>query len=460
MNVQNIPAEDLSILLGKNESQFFDYKAVEISAASLSKTISAMANTTGGEILVGVDEQVNNGQQVRTWRGFADQEAANGIFAVIEQLGGTNVCGLSFLTTTESPGLLLHIIVKKTQGIVNATTGIPYARRNAQNLKIDTTESFRRLELEKGVASYEDTTLQIPIDTVCNTVTMIEFALSEVPHSEPEAWLKSQFLILNELPTVASVLLFADEPQAILPKRCAIKIFRYTTNEDGVDRDRLAFAPLTIEGSICDLVPKAVDQTKELVEGIKRMGPDGLEAISYPDDTLHEIITNAVLHRDYSVATDVQIRIYDDRIEVHSPGRLSGHVTIQNVLDEQFARNGKIVRMANKFPNAPNKDVGEGLNTAFEAMKKIRLREPEITETENSVVVFIRHQRLASPAQIIMEFLETHDEITNVIGREITGLRRDVQVKDQFVLLRRRNLIEQVPGKKGRASAWRKASTD
>lgn len=456
MTVQKIPSDDIPILLGKNESQFFDYKALEASPGSLSKTISAMANTTGGEFFVGIDEILKDAMQIRCWRGFADQEDANGIFAVVEAMGGNSVCRLSFLSSDELPGLVLHVIVKKTQAIVKATNGFPYARRNAQSLKIDTVEGIRRLELEKGVTSYEDTTLQIPIDAVCNTVTMIEFALSEVPHSEPEAWLKSQFLVLEELPTVASVLLFADEPQAILPKRCAIKIFRYTTNEDGVDRDRLAFDPLTIEGSICDLVPKAVSQTKDLVEGIKRMGTDGLEDISYPDETLHEIITNAILHRDYSIATDVQIRIYDDRIEVHSPGRLSGHVTIANLLDEQFARNGKLVRMANKFPNAPNKDVGEGLNTAFEAMKKIRLREPEITETENGVIVFIRHQRLASPAQIIMEFLDTHDEITNVIGREITGLRRDVQVKDQFVILRKRKLIEQVPGKKGRASSWRK----
>jgi ATP-dependent DNA helicase RecG len=50
------------------------------------------------------------------------------------------------------------------------------------------------------------------------------------------------------------------------------------------------------------------------------MGSSGLEEITYPDETLHEIITNAVLHRDYSVASDVHVRIYDNRIEVESPG--------------------------------------------------------------------------------------------------------------------------------------------
>lgn len=85
---------------------------------------------------------------------------------------------------------------------------------------------------------------------------------------------------------------------------------------------------------------------------------------------LHEIVTNAVLHRDYSIAADIQIRIFDNRVEIESPGRLPGHVTTANILREQFARNPKLVRIINKFPNPPNKDVGEGLNTAFESNGK------------------------------------------------------------------------------------------
>src|SRR5205085_4118300 len=127
----------------------------------------------------------------------------------------------------------------------------------------------------------------------------------------------------------------------------------------------------------------------------------------------HEIVTNAVLHRDYSIAADVQIRIFDDRIEIESPGKFPGHVTVNNVLNEQFARNPKIVRLINKFPNAPNKDVGEGLNTAFEAMERLRLKEPEIEEQAHSVVVHIRHTPLASPHEAVMSYQESNPEITN-----------------------------------------------
>jgi ATP-dependent DNA helicase RecG len=454
METRQITSEEADVIVGYDENHFRDAKAKEIAPAKLSRSVSAFANTAGGELFVGIAE---NGDGTRAWAGFENVEAANGLVQVLESLSPMgNVYSGQFLSAPGRQGIVLHIEVHKTREIIKSTADTAYVRRGAQNLPVIGDEALERLELDKGLSTFEDDTVNVPPDAVTNSITTLEFVLSQVPSAEPDAWLKSQFLLMNDKPTVAGVLLFADEPQAALPKRSAIKVFRYATREEGVDRETLSFDPLTIEGPIYDLIAKAVSTTKEIVQSIKRVGEAGLEEVSYPDETLHEIITNAVLHRDYSHQTDVQIRIYDDRIEVESPGRFPGHVTAANVLTEQFARNPKLVRLINKFPNPPNKDVGEGLNTAFAAMRRIRLKEPEIAENENSVIVFIRHERLSSPASIVIEYLEEHPTITNEIGRGITGLRRDVQMKDTFVLLRKRGLIEQVPGKRGRATAWRK----
>jgi ATP-dependent DNA helicase RecG len=308
---------------------------------------------------------------VRAWRGFADQEQANGIFQVLEALNpGGAYWTATFLECANQPGYILHLSVQKTRRIVASSNGTVYVRRGAQNLPVTGDEAMRSLEYDKGIVSFEDELVNAPVNLITNSVTVIEFLLNQIPSAEPEIWLASQLVLENEKPTVAGALLFADEPQAMLPKRSAVKIFRYQTVEEGVNREVLSFDPLTIEGPIYDLIDKAVAATKEIVESIKKIGGGGLQEISYPDETLHEILTNAILHRDYSIATDAQVRIYDDRVEVESPGRLPGHVTIANVLDEQFARNPKIVRLINKFPNPPNKDVGEGLNTAFQAMRR------------------------------------------------------------------------------------------
>jgi predicted HTH transcriptional regulator len=61
-------------------------------------------------------------------------------------------------------------------------------------------------------------------------------------------------------------------------------------------------------------------KTQEIIEGVRKWTEHGVEMVSYPPETLHEIITNAVLHRDYGIADDISVRIFDDRVEVESLG--------------------------------------------------------------------------------------------------------------------------------------------
>jgi ATP-dependent DNA helicase RecG len=206
-------------------------------------------------------------------------------------------------------------------------------------------------------------------------------------------------------------------------------------------------------------IQKTVTTTREIIEKIPKMGKQGLENIQYPEETIHEIVTNALLHRDYSIASDTHIRIFDNRIEIENPGKLPGHVTVKNILKEQYARNGAIVRIINKFPNPPNKDVGEGLNTAFQAMAKLRLQPPDIKETENSVIVYIKHEPLASIEAQIMSYLEKHKEITNKIARKETGIRSEATIKGAFYRLRDSGLIEAVPKRAKSNAAWRRVGT-
>lgn len=196
--------------------------------------------------------------------------------------------------------------------------------------------------------------------------------------------------------------------------------------------------------------------TKEITETIPKLSEEGVETIIYPPETLHEILTNAVLHRDYSIKDDIHVRIFDDRIEVQSPGRLPANITPANILDERFARNGVIVRILNKFPDPPNKDVGEGLNTAFIKMKELGLKDPVIKETETSVLVIIKHEPLTSPMEIIMDYLEKNEQIKNGKAREITYITTDFKIKGIFNKMYKAGLIEKVPGTKTASTAWRK----
>jgi ATP-dependent DNA helicase RecG len=458
VTTSDISSAQRDIVLALPEGHFHDLKSKDIAPTKLTRTIAAFANASGGEVYIGIDETSGPaGAKIRKWRGFADPEEANGHLQGFKQvfpLGEYYTA--TFLSCPGEAGLVLQLQIFKSKDLCKALDGQVYIRRGAQNLRLETEEQLARLRLDKGISSFETETVGVDKALVSNSTVTLQFLLSVVPTAEPEPWLRKQLLLNGDKPTVAAVLLFAEDPQAILPKRCGIKLLRYKTTERVGSRDTLAFNPITIEGCLYDQILAAVKETVRVVEDVQVLGPSGLENIKYPHETLHEIITNAALHRDYSIASDIQIRIYDNRIEVESPGRLPGHVTTENILNEQFARNGTIVRLINKFPDPPNKDVGEGLITAFRAMHALRLKDPIIRENGSSLTVEIRHERLASPEEAILAYLNQHPEINNAIARQVTGITSENKVKDVFYRLRDAGKLERVPDRKGSASAWRR----
>jgi ATP-dependent DNA helicase RecG len=191
-----------------------------------------------------------------------------------------------------------------------ASDGIVYLRRGAQNLPVDNYEALAQLRRNKGITSFETEPVNTDKALVTNSTPIIQFMLEVVPTADPEPWLRKQQVIIDEKPTVAGLVLFAEEPQAVLPKRCGLKIYRYKTKDPEGSRETLDFDPLSIEGCAYDQIAIAVQKTAEIIESVRVHTPDGLESVTYPITALHEIITNAVLHRDYSIADDVHILIF------------------------------------------------------------------------------------------------------------------------------------------------------
>lgn len=450
INIVEITKQQADRIRLIDENQFGDIKAKEILPKDLTTHISAFANADGGDLYIGITNKE------RLWRGFDNIEAANGHIQAFEEffpLG--NDFHYEFFRCRDLSGLVLHIQINKTLSVVKASNGVAYLRRGAQSLPMNTPEKLKRLELTKGVVSFENELLNVSKENITDSEVIKRFVKEVVPTTEPEPWLKKQNLLREERPTVAGTLIFSDEPQAIIPKHCGIKVYRYKTREAEGFREVLAEDPITVEGDLYEQIFAAVKITKEITESIPKLTELGMETIQYPPETLHEILTNAVLHRDYSVRDDVHIRIFDDRVEVQSPGRLPANITPKNILDERFARNGALVRILNKFPNPPNKDVGEGLNTAFTKMNELGLKAPVIKELENAVLVIIKHEPLASPAEMILDYLKKNQQIKNAKAREITHIPTDFRMKGIFNKMERAGQIEKVPGTRTSSTAWR-----
>jgi ATP-dependent DNA helicase RecG len=458
ITIEIISLSQAEKLIRLEEGQYGDVKAVEARPGKLTEDISAFANADGGELYIGIDQFDTGGIKSRAWRGFADPEAANAHLQVFDKhfpLGPD--FQYDFLRCDGHAGILLHVLAGKTTGVTLASNNVPYLRRGAQSIPQNTPELRKRLEYSKGVHSFENDLTNSDRALVTQSDIVREFIHDVVPTAEPEEYLRKQSLIKEEKATVAAVLLFADEPQAILPKHCGIKLYRYKTTESEGFRESEAFIPKTVEGCLYRQIHSAVTLTKDLVEQIPKMGSGSMfEQVKYPPETLHEIITNAVIHRDYSITDDIHIRIFDNRIEVQSPGRLPANMTIKNLFTQRAARNGAVQRILNKFKDPPNRDVGEGLKTATNAMTNLGLKPPSFAEIENSFIVTIKHEKLATAELTIMEYLETHDTVNNKQARKLTFVHEDWRMKSIFSRMEDKKMIKQVEGTRTSNTKYRK----
>lgn len=245
----------------------------------------------------------------------------------------------------------------------------------------------------------------LPAEQIVDAPELSSFLKSYSPKTDPLEFCVNQNILdfRSWEPRVAGAILFHPCPSAVMPRKCAIKVTRYETREDEPERDYLAQQD-TIEGPAYHIIQSAIRSIARFMSSVTIWTSDGLRSVEYPPEAIWEVLVNAVIYRDYSISDDIQVIIYDNRIEIISPGRLPGYVTVENILDARFSRNPKIVRTLNRYRNPPNKDLGEGLNTTFQKMMEWGLKKPEIYEERGCVRVLLPHTPLAKPTELILNF--------------------------------------------------------
>lgn len=415
MKTKEISLADCLKLSERNESHFFDHKALEVSGQKVQKISTAFANADGGEFVIGIQDSSDEPDIHKRWKGANKIEEFNPHLQALSEVTPTLDFSCTFLQCKDLQGMTLLIKIEKSASVHETPGKEIFVRHGAQSLKITDKQKVVELQFAKGATSFEDFVVStMTPEIVYESKEILSFLHDFSPRTEPLEYVISENLIdlKNYDPKVSGLLLFANNPSACLPRKCAVKIIRYETREDEPERDHLK-ETISVEGPSYHLINETVRIVTEIMSNIKIWTPEGLKSMSYPPEAIWEIITNAIIHRDYSISDDVQILIYDNRIEVLSPGKLPGYVTTANILDSRFARNHKLVRTLSKYKHAPNKDIGEGLNTAFEKMKEWKLKSPIIEELDRSVKVTIPHIPLARPTELILEFLKHNETINN-----------------------------------------------
>ena len=456
----------VQIFLDTQEWSTFECKRAAIDPSKLLEVVVAFANTEGGFIVVGLEDPQKADGEKRLIGISENPDNISNFLKLIEkeiepplnlwtkfELDITNIIG--------QPDKLFVISVKKSNDVHSLKKGDTFVRKGRQNVKIGSTE-IMRLKYEKGAIKFEGEKSGI-VTLEDLDMPLLNTYKKDTSGEGLNDW---QFLKDNGLAvsrsdgfelTNAGVLLFAKNPSVLLKNKYGIKISHYYgTKPSYTGKPNFVTRPFTIEGPLL----KQIEQAIEYFRGIVKNSPPKLSGASFnptfvvPEWAFQEAITNAVIHRNYFVQDDIQIRFYDDRVEVESPGTYPGHITTTNIGSERFARNPIILRTLNRFQAAPNLDIGEGVDRMFKVMKEKNLYEPLFyppTQRPNSVLLILLNLQKVEFWDMVSKYLDEHYKITNQEARSITNITDTLKMSRLLKLWVTKGLLEKVDSKfKGR----------
>jgi ATP-dependent DNA helicase RecG len=221
--------------------------------------------------------------------------------------------------------------------------------------------------------------------------------------------------------TKAAVLLFARDPRRHLPG-ASVQVVRRVGVGPGPGP---VAARVELAGPIPQLVEITLDFVSKHSPSVEIVSSAKRERIPvYPATVLREAILNAVAHRDYGIAgTTVDITIWDDRIEVRSPGSLPGPITLENIRDHHYSRNRRIMTVLKTLGLV--EEFGEGMDRMFGEMEARLMRPPAIVADGVSVTVTLYAGSFLTAEDQAWLALLGHLELTTSERRALVAAKRD-----------------------------------
>ncbi len=393
------PAEIGDALIRRGEDQWFDRKNARISARDLADSIVGFANAEGGAVVVGLSQGRVEGvdsqpQHVHnSWRQVAFDFTVPAVQIRIRLLPCWN-----HLASSDH---LFVLEVESSSQVHSNRRDEVFLRVGDENRRL-TYAQRQELMYEKGQASFEATGIpRVRLDE-CNQELLSEYA-DAVGHSSPKRLLQARGLIdSDDLLTVAGALLFLEHPQRLYPE-AYVRVLRYRGSQRGTGARQQVVEDERCEGPI----PRVLDQAREVVARLlptrRALGTHGRfeECALVPEDAWFEGVVNAVVHRAYSISGDhIRVEIFDDRIEMESPGRFPGLADLADPRAvPRYARNPRIARTCAELRYG--QELGEGIRRMFEEMRLAGLTEPTFTQTSGSARLVLA----ANPASPELEEL-------------------------------------------------------
>ncbi|MEA3436355.1 MAG: ATP-binding protein, partial [Thermodesulfobacteriota bacterium] len=356
------------------------------------ETVSAFSNARGGVIVVGISNtgkvsELHVGKD--TIERLANKIISNTDPKIYPDISVKKVDGKS----------IILIEVKESPDKLILAFGRPFKRVGKS------THKMSKDEYERNILQKHRDKLQFD-KQICENVNLkdvdkrkVRWFINEArkhrdlkiaDDAKPKDILRQVGLLQNDKLTNAALLLFAKEPRFI---QSEVKCIRFKGNKPV--KPYIDFQ--TLDGNVFDLVDQALDFVLRNIKKAVWLVPGQVqreEKYEYPPDAIREAIVNAIVHRDYFSPSKVQVRVFDDYMEIWNPGELPKGWTVKKLAQkhESIPRNPLLFKQF--FWVKYVEDVGGGTIDIIRECREWGLAEPDFEYTGTSLVVILRKSKL------------------------------------------------------------------
>lgn len=373
-----ITVEDI---ITRKEGQTFDCKSVQIEPKALAIPIVAMANADGGTLAIGVSDKTRRIEGVD-----GNEKRLNDLLRVPFDFCNPSVrIRCEYIPCKDFEGkdnrvLLMHI---PASGQLHTNQADECFMRVGDKSKKLTFEERLQLMYDKGERYYEDkevygaTINDVDMNLVNDYLQVIGYSKGVMEYLCENNDFVTEVEEKQKIST-ACILLFGKNPQRFFP-RARTRFIRYEGTEEKVGTEMNVIKDVTFEGTILSQIRQTISYLETQVREHSYLGNDGLFHTDrdYPQFVIQEMVVNSVCHRAYNIkGTEIQIKMFDDRIVFETPGDLPGLVRPDNIRHTHFSRNPKIAQFLKSYKYV--KEFGEGMDRIYRELNVNHTNAPKV----------------------------------------------------------------------------------
>lgn len=404
--------QTLECYISISENQYFDRKSARIKPLDILQHLVAFANADGGSLAIGIENngditgfKYNQANKIEDFKNISIIELKETpILVEYETIDVENIYG-------QKDQILIISVEPSYDRVIKSYDGNVYLRQGDKSFKLNYNQ-ITQLEYDRGQRYFEDElALDSSIEDLDLDVIDAYKKSMNITNMSNLDILLARNLIRNGVLTNAGVLLFSKNPTKYLPQ-ARLKFIRYDGMKAKVGSQINIIKEKTFDGSI----PKIINEAREFISAQLRefqyLDKDGIfkKMPEYPEFSWFEGIVNALTHRNYSIRGDhIRFIMFDDRVEISSPGLLPNIVTITNILNKRYSRNPRIARILSEFGWV--KEMNEGVKRIYSEMESFFLKTPTYSEPNNNVVLVLENN-------ILNRMIRISENIEKLIGSD------------------------------------------